>query len=91
MLIAIPNEEYFFSSFFLLLLLNLFHQFYRVGATFSGPSHESDGVSAPSEPSETEMLLITQPAVLAKPLPPEMLGKGYAVWEETRFRIGSLL
>eukprot|EP00438_Fugacium_kawagutii_P036640 Skav209266 [mRNA] locus=scaffold1552:127093:129899:+ [translate_table: standard] len=45
----------------------------------------ASGVSAPSEPSETEMLVITQPASQQPPLPPDVLGKGSVLWEETGY------
>ncbi|CAL1161464.1 unnamed protein product [Cladocopium goreaui] len=42
----------------------------------------ANGVSAPSEPSETEILLITNPAVQQPPPPPDLLGKGIILFEE---------
>ena len=41
----------------------------------------ASGVSAPSEASETEMLLITNPAVQPPP-PPDLLGKGIILFED---------
>ena len=42
----------------------------------------ASGVSAPSEASETEMLLITNPAVQQPPPPPDLLGKGIILFED---------
>ena len=43
----------------------------------------ANGVSAPSEPSETEILLITNPAVQQPPPPPDLLGKGIILFEDS--------
>ena len=67
------------SSFFIPKSSSLLLQELR----FRVRAMSANGVSAPSEPSETEILLITNPAVQQPPPPPDLLGKGIILFEDS--------